>query len=116
MVMIITVSCLFQGFLSVCNPVAILEQTEELMNTGELAGIPSQIRESVLTFISESRQHHRLLKTKHFEHLKQLIVSSGRPNQVKDLVDYLVSQNWYCLISSLIDNVSVKAAVIETGI
>nr|XP_020458071.1 kinetochore-associated protein 1 [Monopterus albus] len=82
-----------QGFLSVCNPVAILEQTEELMNTGELAGIPSQIRESVLTFISESRQHHRLLKTKHFEHLKQLIVSSGRPNQVKDLVDYLVSQN-----------------------
>lgn len=37
--------CLFsQGFLSVCNPVAILEQVDELMNTGELAGIPSQVR------------------------------------------------------------------------
>lgn len=34
----------FQGFLSVCNPVAVLEQVEELMNTGELAGIPSQVR------------------------------------------------------------------------
>lgn len=36
--------CLFsQGFLSVCNPVAILDQVDELMNTGELAGIPSQV-------------------------------------------------------------------------
>lgn len=34
----------FQGFLSVCNPVAVLEQADELMNTGELAGIPSQVR------------------------------------------------------------------------
>uniref|UniRef100_A0A8C9YCM8 Kinetochore associated 1 n=1 Tax=Sander lucioperca TaxID=283035 RepID=A0A8C9YCM8_SANLU len=33
-----------QGFLSVCNPVAVLEQVEELMNTGELAGVPSQVR------------------------------------------------------------------------
>uniref|UniRef100_A0A7N5ZWT1 Kinetochore associated 1 n=1 Tax=Anabas testudineus TaxID=64144 RepID=A0A7N5ZWT1_ANATE len=54
-----------QGFLSVCNPVAILEQVEELMNTGELAGIPSQVR-----------------------------LANGKPNQVKDLVDYLISQNW----------------------
>lgn len=35
---------LFQGFLFVCNPVAVLEQVDELMNTGELAGIPSQVR------------------------------------------------------------------------
>lgn len=34
----------FQGFLSVCNPVAVLEQVDELMDTGELAGIPSQVR------------------------------------------------------------------------
>uniref|UniRef100_A0A3Q1IHY5 Uncharacterized protein n=1 Tax=Anabas testudineus TaxID=64144 RepID=A0A3Q1IHY5_ANATE len=81
-----------QGFLSVCNPVAILEQVEELMNTGELAGIPSQVR--FLTFISQNGQHHKLLKTKHFKHLKQLIVANGKPNQVKDLVDYLISQNW----------------------
>ncbi|XP_068422638.1 kinetochore-associated protein 1 isoform X2 [Clinocottus analis] len=82
-----------QGFLSVCNPVAVLEQVEELMNTGELAGIPSQIRETVLTFIGQSGQHQKLLKTKHFKHLKELIVSSGRPNQVKELVDFLISQN-----------------------
>ncbi|XP_078106919.1 kinetochore-associated protein 1 isoform X1 [Sander vitreus] len=82
-----------QGFLSVCNPVAVLEQVEELMNTGELAGVPSQIRETVLTFISQNGQHQKLLKTKHFKHLEQLIVSRGQPNQVKDLVDYLISQN-----------------------
>ncbi|XP_070712166.1 kinetochore-associated protein 1-like [Pempheris klunzingeri] len=82
-----------QGFLSVCNPVAVLEQVEELMNTGELAGIPSQIRVTVLTFISQNGQHQKLLKTKHFKHLKQLVVSNGQPNQVKDLVDYLISQN-----------------------
>uniref|UniRef100_A0A671UHV5 Kinetochore associated 1 n=1 Tax=Sparus aurata TaxID=8175 RepID=A0A671UHV5_SPAAU len=83
-----------QGFLSVCNPVAVLEQVDDLMSTGELAGIPSQVRETVLTFISENGQHQKLLKTKHFQHLKQLIVSNGQPNQVKDLVDYLISQNW----------------------
>ncbi|XP_026043472.1 kinetochore-associated protein 1 isoform X1 [Astatotilapia calliptera] len=82
-----------QGFLSVCNPLVVLEQVDELMNTGELAGIPSQVRETVLTFISQNGQHQKLLKTKHFSHLKQLIVSSGQPNQVKDLVDYLISQN-----------------------
>ncbi|XP_035809725.2 kinetochore-associated protein 1 isoform X1 [Amphiprion ocellaris] len=82
-----------QGFLSVCNPVTVLEQVEELMNTGELAGIPSQIRETVLTFISQNGQHQKLLKTKHFDHLKQHILSNGQPNQVKDLVDYLISQN-----------------------
>ncbi|KAK5871517.1 hypothetical protein PBY51_004396 [Eleginops maclovinus] len=82
-----------QGFLSGCNPVAVLDQVEELMNTGELAGVPSQIRETVLTFISQKGQHQKLLKTKHLKHLKQLIVSSGQPNQVKDLLDCLISQN-----------------------
>ncbi|TKS78652.1 Kinetochore-associated protein 1 [Collichthys lucidus] len=82
-----------QGFLSVCNPVAVLEQVDELMNTGELAGIPSQVRDTVLTFINENGHHQKLLKTKHFKHLKQLVVSSSQPNQVKDLVDYLISQN-----------------------
>uniref|UniRef100_A0A672YH79 Kinetochore associated 1 n=1 Tax=Sphaeramia orbicularis TaxID=375764 RepID=A0A672YH79_9TELE len=63
-----------QGFLSICNPVTALEQVEEFMNTGELAGIPSQIRDTVLTFIIQHGQHQKLLKTKHFKHLKQLIV------------------------------------------
>uniref|UniRef100_A0A7N8X7R8 Kinetochore associated 1 n=1 Tax=Mastacembelus armatus TaxID=205130 RepID=A0A7N8X7R8_9TELE len=84
-----------QGFLSLYSPVIILEQVEELMNTGELAGFPSKIRESVLTFISQNGQHQKLFKTKHFKHLKQFIMLSGQPDQVKDLVDYLISQNWY---------------------
>lgn len=53
-----------------------------------------QIRETVITFISQNGQHHKLLKTKHFKHLKQLIVSEGKPNQVKDMVDFLLSHNW----------------------
>uniref|UniRef100_A0A3B4VCT3 Kinetochore associated 1 n=1 Tax=Seriola dumerili TaxID=41447 RepID=A0A3B4VCT3_SERDU len=81
-----------QGFLSVCNPVTVLEQVEDLMNTGELAGIPSQVR-------CEFRlNHQKLLKTKHFKYLKQFMVSSGQANQVKSLVDYLISQNWYVFL------------------
>uniref|UniRef100_A0A3P9QBQ0 Kinetochore associated 1 n=1 Tax=Poecilia reticulata TaxID=8081 RepID=A0A3P9QBQ0_POERE len=82
-----------QGFLSMCNPVAILEQVDEFMNTGELAGIPSQIRETVLQFISQNGQHQKVMKTKHFAQLKQLVVSSGQPNQLKELVECLISQN-----------------------
>lgn len=50
--------------------------------------------ETVLTFISQNGQHQKLMKTKHFSHLKQLIFSRGQREQVKDLVDYLASQNW----------------------
>uniref|UniRef100_A0A3Q3BL23 Kinetochore associated 1 n=1 Tax=Kryptolebias marmoratus TaxID=37003 RepID=A0A3Q3BL23_KRYMA len=82
-----------QGFLSICNPVAVLEQVDELMNTGELAGVPSQVRDTVLTFMCGKGQLQKLIKTKHFSRLKQLVVSSGQPNQVKDLVDYLISHN-----------------------
>ncbi|MEQ2235438.1 hypothetical protein ILYODFUR_002347 [Ilyodon furcidens] len=82
-----------QGFLSMCNPVAVLEQVDECMNTGELAVIPSQIRETVLRFISQNGQHQKLMKTKHFNDLKQLIVSSGHPSQVKELVECLIRQN-----------------------
>ncbi|KAK0138145.1 Kinetochore-associated protein 1 [Merluccius polli] len=83
-----------QGFMSGCNPLAILEQVEELMNTGEMAGIPSQVRETVLTFISQNEQHQKVLKTKHFEDLKELVVSRGQTNQARDLVNFLITQNW----------------------
>uniref|UniRef100_A0A8C5BA13 Kinetochore associated 1 n=1 Tax=Gadus morhua TaxID=8049 RepID=A0A8C5BA13_GADMO len=64
-----------QGFLSACNPLAILEQVEELMTTGEMAGIPSQVRETVLMFLNQSGQQQKVLKTRHFEDLKALVVS-----------------------------------------
>ncbi|KAM9810904.1 LOW QUALITY PROTEIN: kinetochore-associated protein 1 [Neosynchiropus ocellatus] len=82
-----------QGLLSVCNPVAVLEQVEEHMNTGELAGLPSQIWDTTLTYISQNGQQRKLFNTKHFEHLKKLMVSRGHSDQVKDLVDCLISQN-----------------------
>lgn len=82
-----------QGFLSVCKPLTVLEQVEEMMDTGELAGIPSQIRETTLTFIARNGQHQQLINTKHFQHLKHLLVSNGQKDQVKDLVEVLISQN-----------------------
>ncbi|KAL0979386.1 hypothetical protein UPYG_G00184390 [Umbra pygmaea] len=82
-----------QGLLMSSNLITILEQVEEHMNTGELAGVPSQIRDTVLTFICQTRQYQTLWKTKHFNVLKQHIGSSGECNQVKDLVDYLISHS-----------------------
>ncbi|XP_077570694.1 kinetochore-associated protein 1 [Stigmatopora nigra] len=43
---------LIKGFLSERDPLTILEQ-EELVNTGEFAGIPSQIRDIVTTYMNQ---------------------------------------------------------------
>ncbi|XP_064209384.1 kinetochore-associated protein 1 [Anguilla rostrata] len=82
-----------QCFLSSCNPLTVLEQVEEHMNTGELAGVPSQIKETVLTFVCQSGQYEPLVKTRLFPLLKQHVTSSGRHSEVKDLVDHLLSRN-----------------------
>lgn len=50
----------FQGFLSMCNPVAVLEQVDEFMNTGELAGIPSQVRLDQKSFYRMFASHNSL--------------------------------------------------------
>lgn len=52
-----------------------------------------QMRDTLLTFIIKSGGHQKLLKTKYFNHLKQLVASDGQPNQLKDLVDRLISQD-----------------------
>ncbi|XP_033828339.1 kinetochore-associated protein 1 [Periophthalmus magnuspinnatus] len=82
-----------QGFLSLCNPLTVLEQVEELMSTGELAGIPSKIRDTVLSFISQSGQQQKLIKTRHFAHLRHLILSHGHTQEVRQLVKCLVNHN-----------------------
>lgn len=56
--------------------------------------LPSQIRETVLTFVSQTGAHQELLKTKCLEHLKQLVVLHGQPDRLKDPMDSLLSQNW----------------------
>ncbi|XP_061758400.1 kinetochore-associated protein 1 [Nerophis ophidion] len=82
-----------EGFLSTRDPVTVLDQEEELMNTGELAGIPLQIREMVLAFVIQHGQHSKLVKTKHFSRLKKFMVTKGQPDQMKDMANYLVNIN-----------------------
>ncbi|KAJ8415551.1 hypothetical protein AAFF_G00425310 [Aldrovandia affinis] len=82
-----------QCFLSSCNLLTVLEQVKEHMTTGELAGVPSQIEETVLTFVCQNGHYDKLVKSSLFPLLRQHVASSGHHNQVKDLVDYLVSRN-----------------------
>lgn len=53
----------------------------------------SQISKTVLTFVSNSGAHQKLLKTQYFNPLKQLVVLDGQPHQLKDLMDCLISHN-----------------------
>ncbi|KAL7836428.1 hypothetical protein AOLI_G00277120 [Acnodon oligacanthus] len=82
-----------QSFLLSCNPVVILDQLEESMNTGELAGIPSQIRDAVFTFLFQSGHYQTLMKTEHFQALMKHFVLKGLSEQVNELVKYLVNHN-----------------------
>ncbi|XP_077457832.1 kinetochore-associated protein 1 isoform X2 [Stigmatopora argus] len=54
---------LIKGFLSEHDPLTILEQ-EELVNTGEFAGIPSQIRDIVTTYMNQHSGDSKLGKKK----------------------------------------------------
>ncbi|XP_061622950.1 kinetochore-associated protein 1 isoform X2 [Phyllopteryx taeniolatus] len=82
-----------QGFLSVHDPLIVLDQQEELLNTGEFAGIPSQVRETVLTYMIQHGQHSKLVKTNHFTHLKKFMVTSRQTDKVKDLIKDLINHN-----------------------
>ncbi|KAJ8005659.1 hypothetical protein DPEC_G00120230 [Dallia pectoralis] len=82
-----------QGLLLACDLMTILEQVDEHMTTGELAGVPTQIRDTALAFVCQTRQYQKLWKTKYFNLLKQHLVSSGDSNQVKDLVEFLISHS-----------------------
>ncbi|XP_066511842.1 kinetochore-associated protein 1-like [Hoplias malabaricus] len=82
-----------QSFLSSCNPVVILDQLEENMNTGELAGVPSQIKGTVLSFLFQTGRYQDLKKTEHFQALTKHFVLKGHSEQVNELVKYLVNHN-----------------------
>ncbi|CAL9708810.1 unnamed protein product [Knipowitschia caucasica] len=82
-----------KGFLSLCSPLSVLEQVEELMSSGELAGLPTQIRDTVLSFISESGQQQQLIRTKHFSLLRHQLLSHGHLQQVRELVRCLLTNN-----------------------
>ncbi|KAI1901176.1 hypothetical protein AGOR_G00057490 [Albula goreensis] len=82
-----------QCFLSSCNLLMVLEQVEEHMSTGELAGIPTQIRDTALAFVCQNGHYDRLVKTKQFQLLRQHVVSGRQHGQVKELADYLRSRS-----------------------
>ena len=44
-------------------------------------------------FLSQNGQQQKVLKTRHFEDLKGLVVSRGQAHQARELVDFLISQN-----------------------
>ncbi|KAM4707895.1 kinetochore-associated protein 1 [Discoglossus pictus] len=79
-----------QGFLSSCNPETVLQQVADYMNTGEVAGFASQIRNLILDYIIENKQFEKFVKTKFFSLLKLQVIHS---NRVRELADYLVNSN-----------------------
>ncbi|XP_075690227.1 kinetochore-associated protein 1 isoform X2 [Rhinoderma darwinii] len=79
-----------QGFLSGCNPEAVLLQVEDCMNTGELAGVASWLKTIILDNLIEKNQFEKFLKTKCYDVLKMHAVNSDR---VKELADYLVNKD-----------------------
>ncbi|KAE8635123.1 hypothetical protein XENTR_v10002517 [Xenopus tropicalis] len=73
-----------QGFLSTCNPETVLQQVADCMNTGEVAGFASQIRDLILNNIIEKQQIERFVKTKYFSMLKRQAIQSDRVRSIAE--------------------------------
>ncbi|TSW89619.1 Kinetochore-associated protein 1 [Bagarius yarrelli] len=84
---------LIQTLLLSCNPSLILDQVEETMTTGQLAGLPSEIRDCVLTFLSKSGDYQGFIESRHFHPLVKLLVVKVQSDQVQEMVNYLNNHN-----------------------
>ncbi|XP_066227137.1 kinetochore-associated protein 1 [Saccopteryx leptura] len=78
-----------ENFLSSCNPQIILQQLDEHMNTGQLAGFSHQIRNLVLNNIINKKEFGILAKTEYFQLLKLYMMNT---NNITDLVNYLANE------------------------
>lgn len=78
-----------KNFLSSCDPQIILQQLEEHMNTGQLAGFSHQIRSLVLKNIIDKKEFGILAKTKYFPVLKSHMMNT---NNITELVNYLADE------------------------
>ncbi|GAB5578997.1 kinetochore-associated protein 1 isoform X1 [Prionailurus iriomotensis] len=78
-----------KNFLGSCNPQIILQQLEEHMNTGQLAGFSHQIRNLILNNIISKKEFGILAKTKYFQVLKLHMMNS---NNITELVNYLANE------------------------
>ncbi|TRY91813.1 hypothetical protein DNTS_012445, partial [Danionella cerebrum] len=83
-------SAQIQSFLLSCNPLLILDQTEETMSSGELAGVPSKVRDTVLAFLCQNGTWQPLVKSKHVLYLKKHLITQGPPevNREGDVVSF----------------------------
>ncbi|XP_073917028.1 kinetochore-associated protein 1 isoform X2 [Castor canadensis] len=83
-----SIHSLWQNFLGSCNPQIILQQLEEYMNTGQLAGFSHQIRSVILNNIINKKEFGTLVKTKYFQVLKSHMMNA---NSITELVNYLAN-------------------------
>uniref|UniRef100_A0A8C5KSQ6 Kinetochore associated 1 n=1 Tax=Jaculus jaculus TaxID=51337 RepID=A0A8C5KSQ6_JACJA len=77
-----------KNFLFSCNAQIILQQLEEHMNTGPLAGFSHQIRSLILNNVISKKEFGILAKTKYFQVLKLHAINA---NNITELVNYLAS-------------------------
>ncbi|XP_028824340.1 kinetochore-associated protein 1 isoform X2 [Denticeps clupeoides] len=102
-------------FLSSCDPVLILDQVKDVMSTGELAGVPSQVGKTshcpwrmiiipvtsvllkvmgaVFKHLCKMQQYEKLLTSQHLHDLLHFLVSRGHMSQVQELLEHLLSRN-----------------------
>ncbi|XP_054568471.1 kinetochore-associated protein 1 [Eptesicus fuscus] len=78
-----------KNFLNSCSPQVILQQLEEHMSTGQLAGFSHQIQNLVLNNIRNKKEFGILAKTKYFQVLKLHMINT---NNITDLVNYLANE------------------------
>ncbi|KAM6155780.1 kinetochore-associated protein 1 [Rhynchocyon petersi] len=78
-----------KNFLDSCDPQVILQQLQEHMSTGQLAGFSHQIQSLVLNDIINKKEFGILAKTKYFKVLKLHMMNA---NNITELVDYLAKE------------------------
>ncbi|XP_051017448.1 kinetochore-associated protein 1 [Acomys russatus] len=76
-------------FLDSCDAQIILQQLEEHMNTGQLAGFSHQIRSLILNHVISKKEFGILAKTKYFQLLKWHMINT---NNIAELVNYLANE------------------------
>ncbi|KAB1255833.1 Kinetochore-associated protein 1 [Camelus dromedarius] len=78
-----------KNFLDSCDPQIILQQLEDHMNTGQLAGFSHQIRNLILNNIIHKKEFGILAKTKYFPVLKSHVMNTSN---ITELVNYLANE------------------------
>ncbi|KAH0502245.1 Kinetochore-associated protein 1 [Microtus ochrogaster] len=79
-----------KNFLESCDAQIILQQLEEHMNTGQLAGFSNQIRSLILNHVINKKEFGILAKTKYFQLLKWHMINT---NNITELVNYLANDS-----------------------